>query len=278
MDRLKHARFVLLFILIILIAGSVHAQNWSYSYNGKQYSPYVKRWTMGIGVGLAAYNGELSTFFQPKLQHYYLNPGFNFNMHYRLTDRISIRGEMTLFSLYSESEADSTQCSYEEFSFRSFNYQYYLAAVFDLFPKGKVDGLMHRWDAHLFVGIGHVLFFPRDVVGGTARTGTEIHPANCNRAEGIEFSKLSATVPIGIGVKRYLNKDVFIAFELGYRGDELARAIGILEQTDFLDAIRESGNDKLDKYALLNFKVNWVIGKEKDRTFNYNIYKNQRNR
>ena len=34
-----------------------------------------------------------------------------------------------------------------------------------------------------------------------------------------------------------------IAFELGYRGDELARAIGILEQTDFLDAIRESGTD-----------------------------------
>ncbi|MFC2125473.1 hypothetical protein ACFLU5_11745 [Bacteroidota bacterium] len=277
MVNIRHFRFVLFFFMTSLLAGSSNAQNWSYSYNGKQYGAYVKRWTMGIGLGFTAYNGELSNFLQAKLQNYYLNPNFDFNLHYRFTDRLSVRGEMTAFTLYSESETDSTICSYEDFSFRSLNFEYYLAAVIDLFPKGRIDGLLHRWDAHLFLGIGHVLFIPRDVAGGSTLTGTQIDPTSCERSSGIDYSKLSAVFPMGLGVKRYVHKDSYFSFEIGYRGDEIGKLIGI-EQSDFLDALKETGDNerKLDEYLMLNIKVNWVIGKDKNRTFNYNKYKSQK--
>lgn len=228
---------------------------------------------MGAGIGLAGHNGELCDFIQPKFQNYYLNPALVYNLNYRLADRFSIRGEIMGFTIYSESESDTTRCSYEEFSFRSYNIEYHLSLIIDLFPKGKIDGLIHRWDAHFFAGLGHILFIPRDAANSSTLTGTQVDPSSCEKIEGIQFSKLGAVFPVGLGIKRYLNKDSYISFEVGYRGDEIGELIGgMFKPTDFLDGVKETGS-KADKYVILNFKINWLIGMGKEKSFNYNKYR-----
>ena len=63
-------------ILILWICSFTSlAQNKPYNYNESRFNPYLNRFSVSIGMGLGAYDGEfggLSNFFN---QNYYLNPG-----------------------------------------------------------------------------------------------------------------------------------------------------------------------------------------------------------
>ena len=100
MNRLLTANILcLVFILSGALTGNCQE---SYTYQGKRYNPYLDRFSLSIGGGLSAYQGELSTFFNPKLQRYYLNPNLGANLAYRFNDYLSFMGETNIFLLSSD--------------------------------------------------------------------------------------------------------------------------------------------------------------------------------
>ena len=120
----------------------------SYNYDQRAFNPYLSRFSYSMSLGFSAYRGELSDFLKPRQQNYYLNPALGVGGAYRINDHVSVRGEVNGFSLYAE----TAQNSEKKKSFLGFNLDFYLNAVVDLFPKGKIDGRFHKWDAHLFAG------------------------------------------------------------------------------------------------------------------------------
>jgi len=227
----------------------------SYNYDQRRFNPYLNRFSYTFSLGVSAYNGDLSSFFEPNLQNYYLNPAVGFGAAYRINDRLSVRSEVNGFSLYSESVnyADKNR------SFTSFNIDYYLNAVVDLFPKGRIDGRFHKWDGHLFGGVGQVVFFPNSNETGDTKTGIiETDTATLTT----EYTRVSVIFPIGAGVKYYIDKNHYISLEGNYR----------FTRTDFLDALKDLSHPQFDKYFTLFFKYTVIIDTSPRRSFKYEQY------
>jgi hypothetical protein len=249
-------RFIL--IILYIIPGTLYLYGQgkvSYNYDQKRFNPYLSRFSYTFSLGFSAYSGELSGFFDPDRQNYYLNPGLGYGMAYRISDHLSIRGEVNGFSLHSA----SIKYAETNRSFTGFNLDYYLNGVIDLFPKGKIDGMFHKWDAHLFGGVGQVVFFPKSDVTGDTRTGIIVTDSSTST---YEYARLSVIYPVGIGVKYYLDKHHFLSLEGNYR----------FTRTDFLDAIKDLSHTPFDKYFSLFFKYTVIIDTSPRKSFEYDKY------
>jgi len=247
------------FIITICISlGIIHVYGQgkvSYNYDQRRFNPYLSRLSYTFSLGFSAYQGELSSFLDPDQQRYYLNPALGFGMAYRITDHLSVRGEVNGFSLYSE----SIKYTETNRSFTGFNIDYYLNGVIDLFPKGKIDGRFYKWDAHLFGGIGHVVFFPESNVTGNSMTGIIVTDSSTST---YNYARLSVIYPVGIGIKYYLDKHHYLSMEGNYR----------FTRTDFLDAIKDLSNTPFDKYFTLFFKYTVIIDTSPRKSFEYDKY------
>ena len=232
------------------------AQDKAYNYNERIFDPYLNRMSYSIGVGFGVYNGELSSFFDPSLQKYYLNPGGGVGFSYRFFERVSLRGEVNVFKLYSESSG-----KYQEQSrvFNSINIDYYLNAVIDLFPQRKIDGRFHRWNPFIFGGIGQVIFFPDDNKSGSTNIGEIISDTT---STSHTFSRASLIYPVGAGVKYYIDKNHCISLEGNYR----------FTRTDFLDAVQDLSHPPFDKYITIFFKYTVIIDPLPRKSFSYEKY------
>jgi hypothetical protein len=227
----------------------------SYNYDQRAYNPYLSRFSYTVSLGFSAYNGELSTFFKPSQQNYYLNPGLGIGAAYRINDHLSVRGEVNGFSLYAE----SAQIDEKNQSFLGINMDFYLNAVVDLFPKGKIDGRFHRWDAHVFAGYGYMAFFPNSSETDDNRTGVVfVDSATSN----YEFKRFTSIFPVGAGVKYYVDKNHYFSMEGNYR----------FTYTDFLDATKDLTNDTYDKYFTLFFKFTVIVDRNPRKSFDYSRY------
>ncbi len=130
--------FVRIFFLIIIIHLPFRSFSQdAYTYNGRKYDPYLDRLSLSIGGGLSAYQGELSGFFNPKLQRYYLNPNAGVGMAYQFNDYVSLMGEINLFLLSSDPKPLYNDTSRV---FWSFNFDYFLAPEINIIPQRKIDG------------------------------------------------------------------------------------------------------------------------------------------
>ncbi len=241
--------------IILLMGCGASGQQVSYNYNQNRFNPYLNRLSYSIGIGTSAYQGELSNFFDSSLQKYYLNPSGSFGLAYRFFDHVSLRGEINVFGLYSES------IIYEENNrfFSGFNIDYYLNGVIDLFPKSRIDGGFYKWDGHVFGGIGQVMFFPSN--NNIRGEGTGVIISDSTTSD-YDFAKLSVIFPIGAGVKYYIDKNHYLSLEGNYR----------FTKTDFLDALKDLDNPAFDKYFSLFFKYTVVIDWAPLKTFRYGDY------
>ncbi len=227
----------------------------SYNYDQRRFNPYLNRFSYTFSLGVSAYNGDLSGFLEPTLQNYYLNPAGGFGVAYRFYDRFSVRAEVNGFSLYSE----SIKYPEKKRTFTGFNIDYYLNAVVDLFPKGRIDGRFHKWDGHLFGGVGQVVFFPNSNETGNSKTGIIITDTATLTTE---YTRISVIYPVGAGVKYYLDKNHYLSLEGNYR----------FTRTDFLDALKDLSHTQFDKYFTLFFKYTVIIDTSPRRSFKYEEY------
>jgi hypothetical protein len=255
---MKHAlnKSLVLILLISAISLKIYSQD-SYSYQGKRYNPYLDRFSLGFGVGLSAYNGELSTFFKPKLQRYYLNPNLGIDFAWRYNNFISLKAETNFFLLYSESIP-----KYEKDNriFWSYNFDYFASAVFDIIPQKRIDGRFTRWNGSIQGGIGQVLFFPQDNKSGGSKNG-EVLGSDGVSTE-YNFTGKSLIYPVGASVKYYIDKNQFISLTGIYR----------FTKTDFLDAFKDVQHPAFDSYFTLQFKYTVIFDSNPSGIFNYSKY------
>ena len=249
-------RIVLLCACLVLGYYSAAGQGKvSYNYDQRAFNPYLSRFSYTFSVGLSAYDGELCNFFDPDQQNFYLNPALGIGAAYRINDHLSVRGEMNTFTLYGE----SVKFAEKNMSFLGVNVDYYLNAVVDLFPKGKIDGRFHKWDAHLFAGAGYVSFFPNHNLTDDNKTGVILLDS---ASSYYEFKRLSSIVPVGAGIKYYIDKNHFVSVEGNYR----------FTFTDFLDATKDLTTDTYDRYFTLFFKYTVIVDTTPRKSFDYKRY------
>ena len=253
----KLIKILLLLLLISILAGNSYSQD-SYSYQGKRYNPYLDRFSLGIGTGLSAYNGELSTFFKPKLQRYYLNPNLGIDFAWRFNDYISIKAETNIFLLYSEA---IPRYQKDNRIFRSFNFDYFASAVIDILPQKKIDGRFSKWNGSIEGGIGQVYFFPQDNKSGGNKTGEIL--GSDGLSTNVKFTASSLIYPVGGSVKYYIDKNQYISLNGIYR----------FTKTDFLDAFKDVNHAAFDKYFTLQFKYTIIFDSNPSGIFNYNKYR-----
>lgn len=227
----------------------------SYNYDQRRFNPYLSRFSYTFSLGFSAYSGELSGFFDARQQNFYLNPGLGFGGAYRVNDRLSVRAELNGFSLYSES-ADFAE---RNMSFIGVNFDYYLNAVVDLFPKGRIDGRFHKWDAHIFAGYGYTGFFPDHSETDDSRTGIVLVDS---ASSSYEFRRFASIIPVGAGIKYYFDKNHYLSIEGNYR----------FTYTDFLDATKDMSTDTYDRYFTLFFKYTVIVDRTPRKSFDYQRY------
>lgn len=227
----------------------------SYNYDQKRFNPYLSRLSYSFSLGFSAYNGELSGFFDPDQQNYYINPGLGYGMAYRINDHLSVRVELNGFSLNSK----SINYGEKNRSFSGFNIDYYLNGAINLFPKGKIDGRFYKWDPFIFGGVGQVVFLPKSNVTNDVKTGIIVTDSSTSTHE---HASVSVIFPVGAGVKYYLDKNHYFSIEGNYR----------FTRTDFLDAIKDLSHTPFDQYFTLFFKYTVIIDTSPRKSFDYDNY------
>jgi hypothetical protein len=254
----KTVHYSLILAFTVLTAMPCSGQD-VYNYSGKRYNPYLDRFALSIGAGLSAYNGELSTFFQPKLQNYYLNPGLGFSFAYRVLDNVSFKAETNFFTLSSKSEPVAGDSINE--IFWSYNLDYFIAGVVDFIPQKRIDAMFSRWNGALSAGIGQVVFSPRDNVAGGKKFGQII--SSGATSSQYEYAKLSVIYTLGAAVKYFINKNNYLSLEGTYR----------FTRTDFLDALKDTSHTPFDRYVTLQFRYTIIFDSTPNGIINYEKYR-----
>jgi hypothetical protein len=244
-------------ILILWICSFTSlAQNKPYNYNESRFNPYLNRFSVSIGLGTSLYDGEFAGLSNAVLQNYYLNPGGGVGLSYRFFERISLRAEINFFRLSAKSSFTPVNRSRE---FSSFNFDYYINAVIDIFRQSRIDGRFRKWNPYVFGGIGQVAFFPsHNLEGGLEGGDIGIDTTYLN----YNYSNFSLIYPVGVGISYYFDKYHRISLEGNYR----------FTKTDFLDGYKSQASPNLDKYLTVFVKYTFVIDPEPRKSFSYQKY------
>lgn len=243
-------------ILLWLCTITSFAQNKPYNYNESRFNPYLNRFSVSIGTGIAIYDGEFAGMSNFVNQNYFLNPGIGAGLSYRFFERISLRAELNVFRLSSKSSFTQPIHSRE---FSSINFDYQINGVIDLFRQSRIDGQFKRWNPYIFGGIGQVVYFPdHNLEGGLEGYESGIDTTYLN----YDYSKASLIYPVGFGVSYYFDKYHKLSLEGNYR----------FTRTDFLDGYKSSGSPNNDKYLTVFIKYTFVIDREPRKSFSYEKY------
>lgn len=202
-----------LLALAILICGTLAAQSF---YSIKR----DRHWIASVGTGTSSYFGELSNdsdYIDAKLN-------LNFGLQYFISERISVRSEITWFQLSGDdAEADTQGRVNRNLSFVSNNYELNIQGIINLFPKGQRFYQRKPINAYAFVGLGLVNYNPRGEVPNIEYNGSLLAEAGDKVAlrplqtEGVKYGSFSLVIPMGLGVKLKAGPFFNIALEGGFR-------------------------------------------------------------
>jgi hypothetical protein len=269
-----------LLVLTTLLCGTLAAQSF---YSIKRDRKFIA----SVGSGTSSYFGELSNdgdFIDAKLN-------LNFGLQYFITERISIRSEVTWFQLTGDdAEADDASRTRRNLSFVSNNYELNIEGIVNLLPKGQRFYQRKPINAYIFAGLGVVNYNPKGEVPNTEFNGALLSDAGNKVAlrplqtEGVKYGNFSLVIPMGLGVKIKAGPFINVALEGGFRKtftdylddvstfyadrsgeSELAMAMAdkrwalanVLEPRP-VDAVR--GNpDADDAYFIMNVKLEYFL-------------------
>ncbi len=174
-----------------------------------------RNFLVSLGSGTANYYGEMVN----PGEFGKLKPNVAAGAEYYMTDRISIRGELTWFQL-SGNDADADDDRVERnLSFRSNNIELSLMGAINLSPMGLRFYQRSKLNFHAFAGIGALYFNPK------AKYQGEWHALQPLQTENKKYSRFQPVIPFGFGARIKLDPFFNILVEAGYR----------LTFTDYLD-------------------------------------------
>ncbi len=174
-----------------------------------------RNFLVSLGSGTANYYGEMVN----PGEFGTLKPNVAAGAEYYMTDRISIRGELTWFQL-SGNDADADDDRVERnLSFRSNNIELSLMGAINLSPMGLRFYQRSKLNFHAFAGIGALYFNPK------AKYQGEWHALQPLQTENKKYSRFQPVIPLGFGARIKLDPFFNILVEAGYR----------ITFTDYLD-------------------------------------------
>ena len=172
------------------------------------------------GMGSSQYFGDLYTG-NIRGNRYGFNAGTEFFFHHRY----SLRGELNVFRLYGSDRlapaVDADEQGARNLSFWSNSKELSLAGTVNLLPLPNRFDQRPYINIYGFAGVGLLYMNPKTRYQG------DIVALQPLRTEGVKYSRLQPTFPLGVGLRIKFRMIYSIVFEAGYR----------YTMTDYLDDV-----------------------------------------
>lgn len=193
--------FILSFFLCASVA--VLAQDFlSWKLNDRYF-------TAQAGLGFASYRGELQH--TGKVQSEVSN--LSLGLEARLLSKIGLRAELGYYSIRGNDThaADSSYEKQRNLSFEARNWELSLQGIF--YMRKYHDVYYKRWqlDPYLMAGVGVTLISP------TASFAEQQIKLFDLETEGVDYSRITAIIPLGAGLKFRVNPFLNFITEITYR-------------------------------------------------------------
>jgi opacity protein-like surface antigen len=235
--KMKRTLKYTVLIIVLLLPLTSFSQRWK-----------LRRTEVIVGLGGTDYNGDIekrSGFPGFKtIDLSYIRPNIGIGGRYRLTERQSIKGNLTFAYLEGSDEGTANEGS-RDFAFITSLYEFNLQYEYSLIPEnnpvnyslGKLwDGLRSNnanLNTYLFAGLGGSYFKP-------------VPKANMEGHEDFTENKnLSLVLPVGAGIKYPITRNIFLGFEIGRR----------FTTTDYIDGYTSEYSNWPDSYYFSQLNV-----------------------
>ena len=180
-------------------------------FEGSSQSFYALRrdrnFLVSLGSGTANYYGEMVN----PGEFGKLRPNVAIGAEYYMTNRISVRAELTWFQL-SGDDADADDDRVERnLSFRANCLELSALGAINLTPMGLRFYQRSTLNFHAFAGLGLLYFNPK------AKYQGEWHALQPLQTENKKYSRFQPVIPLGLGARIKLDPFFNILVEAGYR-------------------------------------------------------------
>ncbi len=166
-----------------------------------------RNFLVSLGSGTANYYGEMVNPGELGI----LKPNIAAGAEYYLTNRISLRSELTWFQLSGDDAKANDDRQERNLSFRSNNIELSLLGAVNLTPMGVRFYQRSQLNFHAFAGIGVLYINPKAQYQG------KWHALQPLQTENKKYSRVQAVIPFGLGARIKLNPFFNILVEAGYR-------------------------------------------------------------
>lgn len=194
------------------------------------------------GTGASQYFGELANPKQLNRSRMNLSAG----LEYFVSNRISLRGDLTWFQLSGSDEFANSDRKERNLSFFSNNLELDALGSIQLFPNESKFYKRHGFNIYGFAGVGLLYFNPKTRYEG------EVYALQPLQTEGVKYSRFQFVIPFGLGVKLKINPLLDLSVDGSFRETF----------TDYLDDI--SKRRYVDRSTLPG-GVNGISAKLSDR-------------
>jgi Domain of unknown function (DUF6089) len=201
-----------LFLVSILGISGIAQLGYSQSFYATRRD---RNFLISVGSGTANYYGEMVN----PGEFGTLKPNIAIGAEYYMTNRISIRSELTWFQLSgNDAQADDDRVE-RNLSFTSNNIELSVLGAVNLSPMGLRFYQRSKLNLHAFAGIGVLYFNPKAEYQGQKYA---LQPL---QTENKKYSRVQPVIPLGFGARIKLDPFFNILVEAGYR----------ITFTDYLD-------------------------------------------
>jgi hypothetical protein len=214
---------------ILIVLGIFLLPNLSFS----QY-----RWEYGAGLGAANYLGDIGAGGTTSLGGFLTDMRFGNTRQqlyafsrYKINKMISLRASLAHVRASGSDDMDSNPERFgRNLSFKTNITE--LAVVGELTTyqqsrvsgrSGALKGKKKRIDfrTYVFAGFGAIFFNPKATLGG------QTYNLHSLQTEGVDYSRITYVIPLGLGLSYTLDRKIRISFDIGYR----------FTGTDYLDDV-----------------------------------------
>jgi hypothetical protein len=158
--------------------------------------------TFSADLGLGSYYGDLCDQYSCMI----FRPNFGIAYMYRWDRNLSFRAEANYYRLYS-----NDYYKYRDFSFKSGNAEFHVDGIYDIFSFSKRYKKRKLITPYVFAGFGLTYFNPKAKYQGKWYALEPLH------TEGNSYSRLTAMIPFGFGIRIKSTKGFDYMLEAGYR-------------------------------------------------------------
>lgn len=262
-------RGIFITVAFLFICDIVSAQSF-YAYRRKMKETVI----LSLGLNTSTYYGDL----KPDKDLLDFKPSLSLGASYFFNERFGARAEFSWVT-FSASDAKSGEADIipRNLSFKSSNIEFVAVGVVNLLEHGVYYYQRPRFNVYGFTGIGFLYFNPKAEYNG------EVYKLQPLQTEGVDYSRLTAVIPYGLGVRYFLKHNLNLNLEIGWRktfsdyiddvsttyidnnsfSDPIAKALAD-RGPEIGEPVRPEGSKRgdpsnKDAYMLLSIKVEYYL-------------------